>query len=468
MPISEDVVDLVESGVRMALDLGAVFADARIQAYRYELLVLDNGVFKEHNVTSRMLAGFRVITREGVGYASTSSLDEEGVKSAVERAVKAARASGGGRVKLADYKPLRASASSHYAVDPFTVPAEEKIELARIVYEAARGVKGVVSVVVRIGAQDDERVIVNSEGLRVRVRSITTGLGVVSVAKGPEGLEYVSDSESRVAGFEFIRGGDWEEMAVEASRMAVLAAAAPVPKAGSYTVVLDPEMVGLLLHEALGHASEGDLVATGASVIRGRLGQRIASEHVTIVDSGVVDGGYYVPYDDEGVEKKETVIVEEGVLRGYLTDRQSAAELGMEPTGNGRVQSPSHPILVRQTNYYMKPGDYSLEELFEGVKEGIYVTAKGSKGGEVDPGMGTFTFNAGVSWLIENGSLARPLRGVSLSGIILDVLSNIDAVGRDVRVHTSVFGGCGKSGQLVRVGDGGPHVRVRGVAVGGR
>jgi len=288
------------------------------------------------------------------------------------------------------------------------------------------------------------------------------------VAKGEKGLEYVSDYDSKVAGFEFIKSMDWEEMAREVSTLAVVTSNADVPKGGEYKVVLDPKMVGLLLHEALGHASEGDLVASGSSILEGKLGTKIGSELVTIYDDGLVPGGYYVPYDDEGVEKTKVVVVENGVLKNLLTDRTSAYKLGLTPTGNGRVMSYSNPVIVRQTNYYMNPGDYSFEELIEDLDNGIYATAKGTKGGQVDPGMGTFTFSAGVSWLIEKGKLSKPLRGVNLSGQILEVLSRVDAVGRDFQVETSVFGGCGKSGQLVRVGTGGPHVRVNGIVVGGR
>ena len=464
----QEALDLVEKAIRKALESGAEFVDARIQSYEYQYMVVDNGRLRDATYTTRGGVGFRVLYRGSMGYASTTSLDEERIVEAVERAFRSARALGDGSVRLAPYRVVQARARSRYILDPFDADDKEKIDVILTANKAAMEVGGVVSAVTALGLQRDKRIIVNREGSRVEVEVVATGITHSSIARVNGNMESVGDYETRIEGFEFIRSYDWQELAVEASRLAVIAAGSRVPPAGSYPVVLEPRMVGLLLHEALGHASEGDIVASGASVLKGRIGDTVAASSVTIIDDGLVEGGYYVPFDDEGVEKRPTTVVEEGVLRSYITDRASAAKLGVEPTGNGRVMSYSHPVLARQTNYYMKPGDYTVEELIEEVDEGFYVTVKGSKGGEVDPGMGTFTFSAGVSWRIERGRLAEPVRGVSLSGNILEALKNVRAVGRDFEVETSVFGGCGKQGQLVRVGTGGPHVLVDGIVVGGR
>lgn len=466
----DDIIDYVLEGFLKAQEQGASYVDARIQSYDYELIVYDNGALKEHSYNTRVGIGFRVIYQGAVAYGSTTSLSKDSILQAIDRTLKMAKALSLNveeKVSLADYKTVVAKARSHYALDPFTV-GREKIEIVEQVNKAGMRFSNIVSAVTRLGLQRDRRIVLTSDGNHVDVEVVLTGLSHTSVARGEKGLESVSDYDSRVSGFEFIRSTDWEEMAREVSRLAIVASNAGVPKGGEYTVVLDPRMVGLLLHEAFGHASEGDLVVAGSSILEGRLGEKVASDIVTIYDDGKVDGGYYVPYDDEGVEKTTVKIVENGVLKSYITDRASAKRLNHPPTGNGRVMSYSDPIIVRQTNYYMEPKDYGFEELIEDIDHGIYATAKGSKGGQVDPGMGTFTFSAGVSWLIENGKLSKPLRGVNLSGQILDILSRVDAIGRDFEVETSVFGGCGKSGQMVRVGTGGPHVRVRGMIVGGR
>lgn len=465
--VDEHLVDMVERVIAWLQERGASFADARLQWYRYEYLEAEDGEVKDHYETGRVGVGFRVIVGSGVGYASTSSLDEARLREAAESALRAARAlDGGGRLSLAG-APVEGTAESFYRVDPFTVDSREKEEIVEAASKAAMEVEGIASARTRLGFQVDERIVVTSDGGRARSRVVLVGFGATVYARGPSGVEVLGDSESRVAGYEFIAGEDWSEYTVELARWARLSASARRPRPGSYRVLLDPGLVGLLLHEALGHASEGDLVASGASVIAGRLGERIGAPKVTIVDSGNVEGGYYVPFDDEGVEKRETVIVEEGVLRGYLADRISGARLGVEPTGNGRVQSYGDPILVRQTNYYMKPGDYTLEELLEELGDGLYMTSRGSRGGEVDTGNGVFTFTTGLVWRVERGRLAEPLRSTTISGDILGVLGRVEAVGRDLRVKTSVFGGCGKAGQLVRVGDGGPHVLVSSIIVGG-
>ena len=222
-----------------------------------------------------------------------------------------------------------------------------------------------------------------------------------------------------------------------------------------------------MLHEAFGHATEGDIVEAGGSVLAGRIGEQVASELVTIVDDGRVQGGVYIPYDDEGTPKTKVFTVENGVLKSFLHSRSTAKSLRGLLTGNARVMSYNHSILVRQTNTYMLPRDWSVEEMIKDMRKGLYVKGKGALGGEVNPLTGSFTFTSGPSYLVENGEPVKLVKGVMLSGIILDTLKRVDAVGKDLVVKTSVFGGCGKSGQMVRVGDGGPHVRVRGFVLGG-
>jgi len=294
------------------------------------------------------------------------------------------------------------------------------------------------------------------------------GLAHESIAKTNGVMERVPYSESMCAGFEFIRAKDWNSFAADLSELAIEAANSKTPPPGTYPVVVDPEVVGLLLHEAFGHASEGDLVFTGESVLCNKLGNQLASELVTIIDEGTVEGGYFYPFDDEGIKKERTIIVENGVLQSYIHDRNSALQFDAEPTGNGRAQDFENIPIVRQTNYYMQPRDHRFEELIEDIDFGIYVRGKGMTGGQVEVGMGTFTFGVGPSKVIRNGKLAETVRGVVISGSILETLKTVDAVGKDLEIRTSVFGACGKGGQRATVGDGGPHIRVRKMTVGGR
>jgi TldD protein len=281
-------------------------------------------------------------------------------------------------------------------------------------------------------------------------------------------MERVPEQRSYCAGYEFIENGDWNAFAADVSQLASKVVVAPLPPPGSYPAVLDPELIGLFLHEALGHASEGDLVTSKESVLDGRLGSSIASECVTMYDDGNIDGGYFVPFDDEGVPKGKSIILEKGRLRGFLLSRDTATELGLEPTGNARAQSFEHKPIVRMTNVYMEPGDLTFDELIKEIDYGFYIRGRGSLGGQVDVGGGTFTFRAGPSYLIEKGELKHMVRAVTLAGKILETLNTIDAVGKDFTVTTSVFGGCGKDGQMAKVGDGGPHVRLGKLTIGGR
>lgn len=413
--------------------------------------------------------GIRVVVGGSVGYSSTSSLKRGKVVEAVERAYRVARALTGRSigVRLRERPVTRGGARSAYSVDPGDVDVSEKVELLRDMYGEVSGVPGIASATLRFGYERDRRYYVSSHGDRVEyeVRIVGVSAALVSHVEGT--YESLRDQESRVAGWEFIRSLDWRGWAAERARLVVELARAPRVEPGRYDVVLDNEMVGLMLHEAFGHATEGDTVLAGGSVLRGKVGQVVASELVSIVDDGLVEGGAYVPFDDEGTPKRRVYTVRKGVLEGFLHSLATAEALGGEPTGNARVMAYRNTLLVRQTNTYMEPGDWDVEEMIRDMGRGLYVRGRGASGGEVNPLTGAFTFTSGPSYIVEGGEPVRLVKGVMLSGLILETLRSVDAVGRDLVVRTSVFGGCGKSGQIVRVGDGGPHVRVRGFTVGG-
>ncbi len=458
-----------DSLIKKALSLGAGYADVRVQERLYENIVYDNGVLREYSVNKSVGVGVRVVVDGYEGFAATNDPDPRSLERLVEEALSAARAMRlrGRRSVFAERRVVREKAVSRYKVDPFDVPPEEKLGLVLDMYRAGSGREGVVSFLVRMGSELDRRMFYSSRGDEVVVETRLVGVLAYSVARRGDVTESFFDMSSGVAGWEHYRGVEWVGFAEEVADTSVKAAEAPHVKPGVYTAVLDNEIVGLMLHEAFGHATEGDIVESGGSVLRDRLGERVASEHVTIVDDGLVEGGYWVPFDDEGSPKRRVATVEKGVLRHYLHSLSTAAVFGQEPTGNARAMSYAHQPLVRQTNTFMEPGDHRVEELFEDIRSGIYVRGKGSFGGQVDTAMGTFTFTAGPSYLIRDGEVGGMVRGVMLSGNILETLMSVDAVARDLRVRTSVFGGCGKGGQLVRVGDGGPHVRVGRITIGG-
>jgi len=235
--------------------------------------------------------------------------------------------------------------------------------------------------------------------------------------------------------------------------------------AGEMVVVLGPGWPGILLHEAVGHGLEGDFNRKGVSAFAGRLGEVVASPACTVVDDGTIPnrrGSLNV--DDEGTPTSRTVLIENGVLRGYLQDRLNARLMGMRPTGNGRRESFAHMPLPRMTNTFLLPGEYTPEEIIRSVQRGLYAAYFG--GGQVDITSGKFVFSASEAFLIEDGRLTRPVKGATLIGHGPEVLKRVTMVGNDLQLDEGI-GTCGKDGQSVPVGVGLPTVRVDGLTVGG-
>ena len=458
--------DSVFKALRIAETLGASYVEVRAQLISYELITVDNTVLREFSRTYRAGLGIRVLYNGSFGFSSTNELSEDSIRETVSRAITAARVSKKAET-LGERESSKGKYTASWKIKPGDIPDEVKTGLMIRINKAGLSVEGIKSSVSRLGIQHDWRYVMSSDGVDLEYESYLIGVAHLSVAVESGSMERVSNQESSVSGWEFIEKRDWEEFTQNVSKLAKEAVKAPLPPAGRTRVIADPEMVGLILHEAFGHATEGDLVVSGTSILKNKLNERVASPLVTIVDDGIVEGGYYVPFDDEGNIKKRTTVVEEGVLKSFLTNRESAARLKLPVSGNGRAQDFTHPPIVRQTNFFMTPGNWGLEEMIKEVKEGLYLVGRGSGGGQVDTGAGTFTFSAGPSRLIKNGELGGLVRGVVVSGSILETLKGVEAVGKDLRITTSVFGGCGKDSQMVRVGDGGPHILIKELIVGG-
>jgi len=462
--------DLLKHLVERALSLGAEYADARFQDVNQTLITAENGSLRSYESDRSYGVGIRVLLDGAWGIASSTVLDKAGLRRKVSEAVRMAKAARklSTSISLAKVKPLEATFKLSIKTDPDDVAPDVKVKLLLEANKSAITGSEIKNSYSRLGFLHDMRIFVSSEGARIRTDITTSGFGQMSVASANGSMERVPEQRSQCAGYEFIENANWNNFAVEVSQLASRVVAAPLPPPGTYAAILDSELVGIFLHEALGHASEGDLVANRESVLEGRMGDMIANEVVTVYDDGNVAGGYVVPFDDEGLAKTTTTIVENGRLRGLLVSRDTASQLGLEPTGNARAQSFEHKPIVRMTNVYMQPGAFTFDELVEEIDYGFYVRGKGSLGGQVDVGGGTFTFRAGPSYLIEKGELKHMVRAVSLAGGVLETLRTIEARGKDFMVTTSVFGGCGKDGQMVKVGDGGPHVRLRKLTIGGR
>ena len=462
------MIDLLESLIEEALKLGASYADVRFQEMESSVITVENSRLKNYGKSALSGLGVRVLVDNALGITSSTILEPKHLLEQVGNAVKATRsiAKRTNPTHLRNATPLRKSAKSSCSKKPDSLSDEEKISLVVDANKSAT-LKGITNRITSLGWFTERRVFKSSEGAEVSLETTMTGLAHSSVAASSGQMEYVSDSRSKCAGFEFILKEDWGLFTEEISKLSLQMVEAKSPKPQVYEVVADSDLIGLILHEAFGHASEGDLVATKESVLEGRRGDRIASPQVTLIDEGVVEGGYYLPFDDEGVEKRRQIIVEKGVLKSFLHSRETAYKLGVPSSGNARAQGFGNKPIVRQTNLFMEQGDQSREELLEDIKDGLYICGAGARGGQVNVAMGTFTFRVGPSYTIKSGEIGELVRGVSISGTILETLRSVVAVGEDFAISTSLFGGCGKDGQRVRVGHGGPHVRIKSMMVGG-
>jgi TldD protein len=437
----------------------AEFYDLRILRGSRTSIVLDNGKLEELSESPFQGAAVRVLSGGAWGFVTTDAVD--GLDEEIEQASRIAR-----KIRrLEDLKLARVmspsirSFRSYVKKNPRDLSLEEKVELCKEIENACR-VPGVSSTHAAYSEMEIDLHYSSSEGLDLNSKMTRTGFVISAVAQ--DGGLYQSSGEGRagVCGLELFDREDPFSLAQEVGQTAVALLKAAAPKGGSFPVVLDQELAGVFIHEAVGHATEADIVLEGGSCLEGMMGQRIGSDLVTVLDDpSMMQNGYY-PFDDEGSPAQETVLVEKGVLQTYLHSRETAGRMGGAPR-NARSQGTDRPV-VRMSNTYVANGEWKLEEIFEELKDGIYLL--GSRGGQVSPAEGVFQFNAKRGYLVKGGEKREMLRDVSLSGKTLEILSRVRAVGDDLKLSS---GRCGKAGQLVPVSDGSPHLLIEEATVGG-
>ncbi len=308
--------------------------------------------------------------------------------------------------------------------------------------------------------------IVNSEGKVAADIQPLCRLNVTVIADDGNSRQVGSyGGGGRVEWKYFIENDRWREYALEAARQAIVNLDAVDAPAGETVVVLGSGWPGILLHEAIGHGLEGDFNRKGTSAFANRIGQQVASELCTVIDDGTIPNRRgSLNIDDEGTPTSRTVLIEKGILRGYLQDRMNARLMKMEPTGNGRRESFAHSPMPRMTNTFMLAGESTPEDIIKSVPNGLYAVNFG--GGQVDITNGKFVFSASEAYLIEDGKVTRPVKGATLIGNGPDVLTRVSMVGNDLALDAGI-GTCGKDGQSVPVGVGLPTIRIDGITVGG-
>jgi TldD protein len=451
-----------------ALKAGAQYCDVRVERRFGLSLEFKDGEPREAVPGDEQGLCVRVLYKGAWGLASTNDMSRPGVERTFSWALRIARAKSGlqraaDAVRLAPAGAGKVGICWKVARNPHDVSVEAKSAYLLELSRAARSVPGVKTVTAFYADGTRSSHFVSSEGADVRTE-VTRSLSDVSVVvKTDRGLLGNRARVGGTAGWEIHEKGGLAQKGVEAARTALALLNGDKAPSGRFPVVADPDLAGVFAHEAVGHAAEGDLIVAGDSCLEGRLGQRIGSRLVTLVDDPTIPGAFgSFPYDDEGVPARRKVLIDKGVFTGYILDRESARRLRAAPNGAARAESYGARPLVRMSNTLIEAGGHSHEEIFEGIKFGIY--AKGTRGGQVDTAKGSFQFACREAYMIEKGEVTRPLRSLALSGGILHTLREVVAVGKDRQVADPGY--CGK-GQTVPVGDGGPHIRIRSAAVGG-
>jgi TldD protein len=441
-------------------DDGELFLEYR----QAEALVFDNGRLKQATYDTAQGFGLRAVKGEAVGYAHASDVSEE----AIERAVGAVRAVQGGYSGSYSQAPGRTNVRLYRDDNPLGVPSfETKVKLLEEIdaYARARDPR-VRQVSVSFGASWQVVEILRADGETYRDVRPMVRVNVSVVAGDGDRQESGSHGYGGREGYErFIVTEAWKGAVEDAVRQALVNLEAVPAPAGEMDVVLGPGWPGVMLHEAVGHGLEGDFNRKKTSAFAGLMGQQVAAKGVTVVDDGTMqDRRGSLTIDDEGTPTNRTVLIEDGVLVGYMQDRQNARLMGMKPTGNGRRESYAHVPMPRMTNTYMLAGQHDPKEILASVKNGIYAVSFG--GGQVDITSGKYVFQCTEAYKLENGKVGAPIKGAMLIGNGPSDLHRVSMVGNDLALDTGI-GTCGKNGQGVPVGVGQPTLRMDRITVGG-
>ncbi|MGV8143938.1 MAG: TldD/PmbA family protein, partial [Methanothermobacter sp.] len=417
------------------LENRADYVDLRINKSQNNVIVMKDGKIQEVTSGNNWGGCIRVLKNGAWGVSFTTIPGK--MRDIAESALKLAN-SLKNNTKLADIEPTHNEVKSKAKIKLHDVSLDEKKEVMSDVEKAAN-LEGIVSTTVNYVDNEGTTIFVNSEGTNLQIEESRLALFINAVAASEGIIQFGHKSTGGAAGFEVLKKEDLEKFGRIPAEKALRLLKAELPPSGKFPVVMDPELTGVFIHEALGHASEADLVLQNDSILKGKLGTQIGSPIVTIIDDPTMDAFGYYPYDCEGVKTRENILVQDGEMVSYLSSRETASQLDISPSGNARSAVGDQPI-VRMSNTYLKPGELNFEELTEEINDGIYL--KGSRGGQVDTGKGVFQFNAAESFLIEKGEITTPLRDVSLSGNILEMLLKVDALGSDFKMGV---GFCGKS-----------------------
>jgi TldD protein len=451
--------------LRTALSRGGEWAELFWERRHVLTLRIDDRKIEDAITGVEQGAGIRVTSGDRTTYANGDVAGIDDLLGLAGRAAAWVPGDGSAHATPEPGQPGTLPRPSTVRVDPRGVPIERKAALLRRVDEVARAADPRIHQLTATYSESVQDVLVaNSEGLhRTEVRT-QLGIAVLCVAKDGEVLESGFEALRGTDGFEIFTDGAVDDLARIAARRAAQNVGADPAPAGTFMVVLSSSAGGTLIHESVGHGLEADLNLKALSVYSGRIGQKVASELITVVDDGTVPGRRgSQAMDDEGTPTERTVLIERGTLRTYMSDRKHAAKLGIERSGNARRESYRHLPICRMRNTMIVPGTSDPDEIVRSVKDGILVAKMG--GGQVDVVSGNFAFEISECYRIRDGKIAEPLRGATLVGQGPKLMGEIDMVGSDLGWST---GTCGKDGQGAPVANAQPTIRIPSVVVGGK
>ncbi|HEU4921732.1 MAG TPA: metalloprotease TldD [Burkholderiales bacterium] len=440
------------------------YADLYFQYSRFEGWSLEEGIVKSGSFNIEQGVGVRAISGEKTAFAYSDEISFNALQDAAKATRAIAAAGQGRRFKAAE---RRSPVPLYRDVDPIaSLDSQDKVTLLEKLERKCRALDPrVTQVIASLGGEYEVVLIARADGaISADVRPLVR-LSVQVIAEANGRRESGSAGGGGRTDYSHFTDEVLDRYARQAVSQALVNLEARPAPAGTMTVVLGPGWPGVLLHEAVGHGLEGDFNRKGSSAFSGRLGQRVASRGVTVIDDGTLPGRRgSLSVDDEGTPTQRTVLIEDGVLRGYMQDSLNARLLGMPLTGNARRESFAHVTLPRMTNTYMLAGPHDPAEIIASVPKGIYATNFG--GGQVDITSGKFVFSAAEAYLIENGKVTHPVKGATLIGNGPDALTRVTMIGRDLELDPGI-GTCGKEGQSVPVGVGQPTLKIEGLTVGG-
>ena len=442
-------------------DDGELFLEMR----HAEMLAFDDGRLKTASYDQSSGFGLRAVAGEAHGYAHAGELSEAALQRAAD-SVSAVTKGYSGNAALA---PSAGANNPLYSdQNPLNATSfDTKIKLLQEMDAYARDSDSrVKQVSASLSGSWQAVQIMRADGIRVAdIRPLVRINIWVAVEQNGRMESGGAGAGGRVMLDRWLSPESWQSQVDEALRIAILNLQSVPTPAGEMEVVLGAGWPGVMLHEAVGHGLEGDFNRKGTSVFSGRIGQQVAAKGVTVIDDGTIaDRRGSITVDDEGTPSRRNILIEDGILKGYMQDRQNARLMGVDATGNGRRESYAHAPMPRMTNTYMENGDADPQEIVASMKKGIYAVNFG--GGQVDITSGKFVFSAAEAYLVENGKIGAPVKGATLIGNGPDAMSKITLIGNDTKLDSGI-GTCGKAGQSVPVGVGQPTVKMGGVTVGG-